>query len=155
MLAGCGNSSDASLKQYYDMIENLSSSDDFSFTTNNFSFVYELTNTNEGYRYYIVIDRPRSAMYNVKVVAFEEGFDKEKEFAPNAGIFDERINMLPNQVNIVNGYVKGISISGIAKNDYPILYCLVQWTDANSSKINKEIFKIVTSDNESLESSSE
>ena len=150
LLAGCSDNSDASLKQYYDMIEILSTSDDFISTTNSFSLSYELTNTNEGDRFYIVIDNPRSAMYNVRVIAFEDGFDKEVEFAPNAGIFDEKISMLPNQVNKENGFVKGISISGIAKSDYPTVYCLVQWTDANSSKTYKEAFKIIPTNNQSL-----
>ena len=141
MLTGC-HSNDASLKLYNEMIEILTNSDDYSNTSKYFTITYETTLTNDGLRYYIVIDNPLMAMYDVNVIAFEEGADTDNEFAPNAGIFDEEINLVPNQINIDMGYAKGISISGLCTDESKAILCLVQWKDENNSKVYREYLKL-------------
>ena len=141
ILTGC-HSNDASLKLYNEMIEILSTSKDFNNSSKYFNVTYEVTNTNDGLRYYIVIDNPNMAMYDVNVIAFEEGADIENEFAPNAGIFDGDINLVPNQINKDMGYAKGISISGLCSNEPKNVLCLVQWKDEKNIKVYREFLKL-------------
>lgn len=141
ILTGC-NDSNISLDQYYDMIGVLSSAEDFIVTPTNYSFTFEVVDTSEGKRFYIIIDAPKQAMYAVKILAYEDGVNPKLEFAPNAGIFGDKINLLPNQVNISSGYAKGISISGLLKRDNFTIYCIVQWTDNNKTKVYRDSFKL-------------
>ena len=145
ILTGC-HSNDASLKLYNEMIEILSTTEEFTSSSKYFTVTYEVTNTNDGIRYYIVIDNPTMAMYDVNVIAFENGADTENEFAPNAGIFDDEINLVPNQINIEKGYAKGISISGICSDSTNTVFCLVQWKDEKNIKIYREFLKLSNSE---------
>lgn len=143
-LVGCQGASNSDLKLYNEMIEILSNADDFASSSKYFSTTFEVTSTSEGQRYYIVIDNPNIAMYDVSVIAFEEDADTENAFAPNAGIFDEEINIVPNQINKDKGYVKGISISGLLTNNNPVVYCLVQWKDDKNTKVFREYLKLTS-----------
>lgn len=140
IITSCQENNDSSIKLYNEMIEILDSTEDFVPNSKYFTVSYEVATTNEGQRYYIVIDNPTMAMYGVNVLAFEEGSDIENEFAPNAGIFENKINLVPNQINKDMGFVKGISISGILSNDSPV-FCLVQWKDEKNSKFYREFLK--------------
>ena len=144
MLTGC-HSNDASLKLYNEMIDILTSAEDFNTQSKYFNVTYEVTSTNDGLRYYIVIDNPAMAMYDVNVIAFEEGADTENEFAPNAGIFDSDINLVPNQINKDMGYVKGISVSGLCSDESKTVLCLVQWKDEKNLKVYREFLKLSNS----------
>ena len=134
-------SNGASLKLYNEMIEILENADDYSSQSKYFSSTFEVTSTNDGLRYYIVVDNPTMAMYDVNVIAFEENANTHDEFAPNAGIFDGDINLVPNQVNKDKGYVKGISLSGICADSTKTILCLVQWKDEKNTKIYREFLK--------------
>lgn len=141
ILSGC-NGSNINLDQYYDMIDVISSTEEFITLPTDYSFTFEVVDTSEGKRFYIIIDVPKQAMFDVKILAYEEGINPKMEFAPNAGIFGDKINLLPNQVNISSGYAKGISISGLLKRDNFSIYCLVQWTDNNKTKVYRDIYKL-------------
>ena len=141
IFTGC-QSDDASLKLYNEMIDILNNAEDFSTESKYFTSTFEVTSTNDGLRYYIVIDNPTMAMYDVNVLAFEEGTNTNDEFAPNAGVFDSDINLVPNQINKDKGFVKGISISGICTDTTKTILCLVQWKDEKNSKIYREFLKL-------------
>lgn len=96
--------------------------------TNKFNVSYEIASTNDGYRFYVIIDKPRNAMYGIQVLAAENGIDSSINMAANAGIFEDgEYNMLPGQVNFEKGYVNGISVSGVTSSNTPTINVLVQW----------------------------
>lgn len=138
VLTSCNEDDDSRVNIYNEMINNINNADDFIEKSEHYSVTFETTFTSDGQRYYIVIDNPTTAMYDVTVLAFEQGTDTDIEFAPNAGIFEGSINMIPNQINKDQGFVKGVSISGILKNNAAPIYCLVQWKDEKSSHVYRE-----------------
>lgn len=141
LLTGCQQTDDANVKLYREMINILSSAEEYNANSKYYSVAFETTDTNDGKRFYIVVDNPTMAMYDVNIIAFENGADTENEFIPNAGIFEGEINLVPNQYNKDKGFVKGVSISGLVTSDNPVIYCLVQWKDENNSKIYREFLK--------------
>ena len=106
-----------------------------------FDLRWEIAKTDEGYRYYVFIDNPRSALYNIKAIAVEDNSDYTKNMAANIGIFEtKRYNMIPNQSKVEDGYVSGISISGISSNSQINLRVLVQWENKDASVINRDCY---------------
>lgn len=84
------------------------------------------------YRYYIFLDKPQIAMYDVVLLAVENGvsFDMENRMMPSMGIFDkEDINMIPFQANPQSGYAKGLVISGTCDTSEITVKLLVEWKD--------------------------
>jgi len=113
-----------------------------STSSKNFDIEFEITQINDGYRYYCVIDNPKVAMYDVEAIAIEPDVNYRKVMAANIGIFDEKVyNMIPGQVDVDKGYVSGISISGISEKPETTVYVLVQWKNKDLSVTSREYIK--------------
>lgn len=140
-LLGCSNVDRENLKTYEDMASVLNDAKDYVSSSEYFDISVKCATVNDEERYYVTIDNPRIAMYDVKAMAFEDGSDIDVEFAPNVGIFDEIINLVPNQINRNDGFVKGITISGVCRSESPVILCLVQWINEDNSKVYREYFK--------------
>ena len=84
------------------------------------------------YRYDIIIDNPKVAMYNIEVIAIENSitYQNADKLMPTFGIFDDgSYNMIPYQTNVSNGYVKGVIASAITTEAIINLKIKVTWTD--------------------------
>jgi hypothetical protein len=145
MLSGCGketNTADkADLEKYQTYYTAISENVTFASKSTNFSCELEMTQVEDGtYRYYIVIDDPQTAMYDVIAMAVENdiSYDMADKMMPSIGIFDDAKSMLPGQVDSANGYVKGIALSGESANDSIKLKLLVQWTDKTKKASKRE-----------------
>ena len=85
-----------------------------------------------------IIDNPKVSMFDVKVLAIEEGTDRNEVMAPSIGIFeDSNFNLVPSQVNKEGGFVKGVVLSGESINSTINLRMMITWND----KENKNHFK--------------
>lgn len=107
-----------------------------------FTLSTEMTMMDDGtYRYYIILDEPRIAMYSVMMMAVEEGtsYEESDEMMPSFGIFEDRVSLVPNQVNRQDGYVKGISISGDTDTDAIDLLILVRWKNSSGESMSAYI----------------
>lgn len=110
----------------------------------NFSLNAELVKNDNQYRYYLILDEPKEAMYNVRVLAMEEGINYQEEMAASAGIFEEkRYHLIPHQYNVEDGFVKGISVSGLSKNKSVVLRVFVRWENASSTEVFRDFYRIV------------
>ena len=95
--------------RYMYIIEMIGEHDSFQDASNYFDISAEMAKIDGGYRYYITIDNPRIAMYDIEMLAIEKNVDYRNTMAANVGIFeDKEYNMVPNQANIEQGFVKGI-----------------------------------------------
>ena len=100
------------------------------------------------YRYDVIIENPKVAMYTVEVLAVETtvaGTVITDKLMPSVGIFDEvTYNMIPNQVDIEKGYPKGISVSGVTDRSEITLYVMVSWTGGRARAVqSREFLKVV------------
>lgn len=142
MLSACINTSGkekSDQERYLDMISLIEDNETFATSSNYFNIYAETSTGNEGYRFYVFIDTPRVAMYDVEVMAIEKGKDYKNTMAANLGILEEtEYSFIPNQTNPNKGYYKGASISALTDRENPTLYVLVQWKNRDLSKLYRE-----------------
>lgn len=115
LISGCSQSDDHTMdERYFDMLALLESEQNYQ-TPINYAVSVELSATDDGnYRYYVIIDETKIAMYEIQAMAIVEGDDYSQTMAANVGIFEGvSYAMIPNQTNVDAGYVGGLSISGL------------------------------------------
>lgn len=146
ILCGCGFevTKDVSVdSRYEDMIELLETNEKFEESSNFYDVSYDIVQIENGYRYYIYIDNPRVALYNVQVLAIEDGVDYSRYMAANVGIFeDAKYHLVPNQTNVDKGYVKGLMISGVTEKSELEMKIMVCWSDRVSSSLQREYIQM-------------
>ncbi|MDO4500707.1 MAG: hypothetical protein Q4B60_05460 [Erysipelotrichaceae bacterium] len=136
--------------KYNSMISLLNEHLEYKDASEFFDVSVDITPIEEGYRFYIVIDNAKVAMYDVEAIAIEKDVDYTNTMAANIGIFeDSDYSLIPNQVNVDGGYVKGLSISGITVNPNSNYYLLVQWHNKDLSITSREFIKLNISTGES------
>ncbi|MGN1388186.1 MAG: hypothetical protein ACI4WR_00910 [Bulleidia sp.] len=149
LLSGCSSSgssesaAQAAYEGYYTSIETNSS---FAESSLYYSVSAEMTEMSDStYRYYIVIDNPQIAMYDIVVMAVENDIPlaSSDKMMPNIGIFDSKeYCMIPFQSNPDDGYVKGIVISGETDSNPVSLKMLVEWKDRNHENTQREFLQM-------------
>ena len=129
--------------RYMYIIEMIREHESFATSSDYFDIAVEMAKIENGYRYYITIDNPRIAMYDIEMLAIEKDVDYRNNMAANVGIFEEKeYNMVPNQANIDQGFVKGIVVSGISVKPQTTLYIFVQFKNADYSTTRSEYFRL-------------
>ena len=129
--------------RYLYIIEMINEHESFQTASNYFDIETEMAKIENGYRYYITVDNPRIAMYDIEILAIEKNVDYRTNMAANVGIFeDKEYNMVPNQANIDDGFVKGIVVSGVSKEPQTTLYIFVQFKNADYSITRSEYFQL-------------
>ncbi|MBO7698112.1 MAG: hypothetical protein J6S38_03630 [Erysipelotrichaceae bacterium] len=129
--------------RYMNIIELIKEHESFATSSNYYDINVEMAKITEGYRYYITIDNPRIAMYDIELLAIEEDVDYMNNMAANVGIFeDTQYNMIPNQANAAKGFTKGIIASGISSKPETTLYIFTQFKNQDFSKVHSEYFKL-------------
>ena len=130
-------------ERYIYLVELLQEHDDFSVASDYFDISVDMAKIEGGYRYYITIDNPRLAMYDVELLAIERGVDYRNQMAANVGIFAEKqYHLIPNQSNSEKGYMKGIVASGVSRNSETTLYIFVQFKNSDYSAVHSEYFRL-------------
>ena len=130
-------------ERYIYIIEMIKEHDSFAESSNYFDISVEMAEIQGGYRYYITVDNPRIAMYDVELLAIEDEVDYHSNMAANVGIFENKeYNMVPNQTNVSQGYVKGVVASGISSKSETTLYVFVQFKNIDYSTTHSEYIKL-------------
>ena len=130
-------------ERYIDMVKQLQDRDVFITSSEYYDVSVDISVINGGYRYYVVIDNPKVAMYDIEAIAIEKDVDYSNVMAANIGLFEEEeYSMIPGQSYVEKGFVKGISISGVSSSENPTLYLLVSWHSRDLSITKKEYFKL-------------
>ncbi|MGB7595241.1 MAG: hypothetical protein WBL80_06725 [Erysipelotrichaceae bacterium] len=128
---------------YYTAILNnekfLSNSDNFDIS----GVMNKLSDTE--YRYDVIIDNPRIAMYDIEILVIESGKSLEiaSQIMPNVGIFESsEYNMVPFQTNLKSGFTKGFGLSGTIAKPAVGLKVLVLWRDYAKVTQKREYFDL-------------
>ena len=113
--------------------------------SNNYDITIAINRISDSeYRYDVIIDNPRIAMYGVEVLVVERsivGTVNGDKLMPCFGIFEDNIyNMLPNQHDIEKGFPKGITVGGVTNQSEITVYVLVAWTEQSQHTQKREIF---------------
>jgi hypothetical protein len=128
---------------YYTAILNnekfLTSSDNFDIS----GVMNKLSDTE--YRYDVIVDNPRIAMYDIEILVIESGKSLEiaSNIMPNVGIFEASdYNMVPYQTNLKSGFTKGFGLSGTVAKPTIDLKVLVVWHDYAKVTQKREYFDL-------------
>ncbi len=118
-LSGCGSEvdtiGDASAK-YEQLVITINEHLNYSTKSIYFDIELEYAEIEENtYRYYLTINNPKIAMYNITAAADDVSNLKDPSLImPSSGIFEDvEYNMIPFQYNPDKGYYEGILLSGI------------------------------------------
>jgi hypothetical protein len=94
--------------------------------------------------YTVILDKPKKEIRNIEAVAIHNF--KTDDMYPSIGIFDDKLSLIPNKIDINNNLVEGIILVGYIKydgsiNDFNgIIKVLIRYEDSNG-KIKKIYYK--------------
>ena len=146
MLSACKQGdvvNDSEMEKYSDMIVLLKEHDSFTADSELFDISFDSSRIDGGYRFYVIIDNVKTAMYDVTAIAIEPDVDYSSTMAASIGIFEKNdYSLIPNQYNAQKGYVKGISISGTSDTEKPVLLLLVEWKNKDMSVTYREYIRL-------------
>lgn len=150
LLVGCGSNAESDdkikLENYAYIYQTITDNDTFNSVSNYYDMQVVVTKiADDEYRYDIIIDNPKIAMYDIKMMAIENNIDYSMadKMMPSIGIFDdEEYNMVPYQINVDLGYVKGIVISGVTGNPIVNLKIRITWKDYTQVIETKEYYNV-------------
>ena len=146
VLAGCRISNqkpavkgETSYEGYYRSIEGNEKFQDYSLY---YDISAEMTTLADGsHRYYIFLDSPQIAMYDVTMLAVENEvpYELAGKMMPNIGVFETTdYSLIPFQSNSKAGYMKGLVISGECADDTVNIRMLVEWSDKTMENTYRE-----------------
>ncbi|HPW53687.1 MAG TPA: hypothetical protein PK631_04880 [Erysipelotrichaceae bacterium] len=98
------------------------------------------------YRYDVIIDNPRVAMFNIKALAIIETLsleiDKEK-MMPSVGILDDyKYNMVPGQIDLEKNFVEGIILSLTSPESALRVSVMVDYKPLNDEQTVRQYFSL-------------
>lgn len=143
-------------ERYFDLVELIRGDQKFKAKSEYFEISTDMAKIDGGYRYYIFIDKPRIAIYDIEAMALVDGVDYTKVVAPSVGVLEDTFyNMVPNQTNSAKNYVSGIVLSGDTNVPHVDIKMNVQWKDKTHNNVYSEYysFDIDYQANDSLETS--
>lgn len=136
---------EAKYEAYRSKYQNLLNSTSFLEQSNHFNIEAKLSTLSSGeYRYDVYVDNAKIAMYDLEIlVIVDEGLLViSDEMMPNIGIYDDlEYAMVPYQINIESGYVKGFNLNGTTTQKPIVLKVSVSWKDYFKIKSTQEIFR--------------
>ena len=98
------------------------------------------------YRYDVILDNPRVAMYDIQMIAIEKdvlGTLRDDQIMPSVGILEEdKYSMMPNQVDMNKNVPMGLDISGTTDQKTVYLQVMVVWTGYARLSQNRDFFTL-------------
>lgn len=110
LLSGCSKSDSPELVLYKEYLKEVKNTES---TNTDLPFNIEITidkivETEVMYR--VIIDKPKIPLRNIEVIAIHD--KNTKDIFPSSGIFDDKLNLIPNVINKSSNYVEGIILVG-------------------------------------------
>lgn len=140
LLTACQSQLSVEDKTYNDISVKLIETDQFDEVSDfHLSLTYE--EVDGGYRYLVILDDPQINMYNITMMCYA-GEDKG-DILPCLGIYDEdSYHLIPNKVDKINGYYKGITLSGYVKDKIDVKVYVRFYDDIDSTIENELYLKV-------------
>lgn len=91
--------------------------------------------------YAVIVDKARVAMMDVEILVIEnQGPFQTEKMMPSAGIFEDAIDLVPNQSKPESDFKAGIKVGGTA--ELPLtLHVLVSWKSLTDNENYREFFE--------------
>lgn len=148
LLVACGGRGTAAYEEKVKLYQSywLAIQDQTKYKTasDNFSIAAEIALDGDKYRYDVIVDKARVAMYDVEILVLEndDPYHDEK-MMPSLGVFnDDEYHMIPNQARSESPYQSGFKLSGDTDDKGLTLHIMVSWKNYNRSTTFKEYFEM-------------
>ncbi|MBQ6281925.1 MAG: hypothetical protein IJK66_00110 [Bacilli bacterium] len=138
LLCGC-NKDNSALKKYNLYIEELKVSEISKEIP--FDIVVDISKfTDQEYMYKVIIDNPKEELRDIEALIIHDKYTKD--IFPSSGIFDDKYNLIPNNINKDINNVKGIILIGYLpyEEDINITFKLLIKYKDNNNKLNTIIY---------------
>ncbi|MFI3284950.1 MAG: hypothetical protein R3Y57_07695 [Erysipelotrichaceae bacterium] len=151
LLSGCSTTTktDDSAQKYEDFQFLLNANENYQTNSNYFDITIDMSDLGNGeYRYYLFIDNPIVAMYDIEVIAIDIDQEDSTIMQPSIGIFESTVyNMIPFQYNLELGFSKGLMLSGtktftVDEDKLLTLNLLIQWYNEDRSSQTREYLSV-------------
>jgi len=113
VISGCGSSEYNDEKKEYDsIVEKINNVNSFHSNEEldfNIDVIIDKIIEDE-IIYRIIIDEPKKPIYNIKALVIHDA--ETSDVFPNTGIFEEELNLIPNEIDENKNNVKGIILIG-------------------------------------------
>ncbi|MBO4219214.1 MAG: hypothetical protein J5887_06940 [Erysipelotrichaceae bacterium] len=101
------------------------------------------------YRYDVIIDNPRVAMYQIRALAVIDDLSGKidpENMMPSIGILDDAVyNMMPNVVNKDKGFVAGVTLSLVSDQPQLRIGLMVEYVDSSKVTSKREYITLFAS----------
>ncbi|NLW15792.1 MAG: hypothetical protein GX038_06030 [Erysipelothrix sp.] len=150
LLTGCGSSQKKYDKEHLNLYttywKSLINETAFQTSSRNFDIQVEMVKEvgEDDYTYYISVDKPKIAMYDVQIVVVENKattFNTE-DMLPSAGIFEKEFHLIPNQVKEDSQFKEGAILARQGLKEPSVkTQVLVTWKNFTRLESFKEVFE--------------
>ncbi|CAM3664724.1 hypothetical protein ERUR111494_05875 [Erysipelothrix urinaevulpis] len=148
LLQGCslskGKEYNEQVLQYQSYYQTVLDNDKFSDSSPYFAIDAKIGKQGEQYVYEIIVDDPKIAMYDIKIMVVEDkkNYNAEDKMMPNAGIFEkEPYNMIPNQERVSENYMNGFKLLGEINQPKVNIQVIVSFTDNRKLNTYREFLE--------------
>ena len=149
-LSGCWDKKiadpNADRKKYEAYYQSILDNETFLEKSENFSIEAVMNKVDDYYRFSVIIDNPKIAMYSVETMAIIDDGSVSINYEvvmPASGIFDKAYNLLPYQQNEAAGFAGGLILDGVCDKPEVVLLVMVSWRNEKNTVIYKEFFELV------------
>ena len=137
---------------YLTNYQSILDSEDKKSSSQNFDIRLVQNQIGEKYRYDLLIDNPKIAMYGIKVLMIVDNTTRTIDtdrMMPSLGILESaEYNLIPYQVDLSKNFYKGLNLSIL--DDEPTIHVsvMVAYTNKEKSKNYREFFRLaITAEN--------
>lgn len=134
IMSGChiDKATEKQMKLYEDYKDSLLANKEIVSKYIPFDYDIEIKEDHGKYKYTVSIYKPIVAMTHIKMLILNPDDLSTDYISGSAGIFsDTPVNLIPNQSNPANNFVKKIELQGVSKTKDFKIYALVTWKDDN------------------------
>lgn len=141
LLTACSSGKNALYKEKLDLYQSYWTVIQDQETYQSSSEYYTITVEYSKGAYSVTLDNARVAMMDVEILAIEnEGVFQTDKMMPSAGIFEEPIDLIPNQSKPDSDFKAGIRVNGESSGPLT-LHVMVSWRSLSSNEVHREFFE--------------
>lgn len=154
LLAGCKGETrqldEEKYSAYLTYYQNILDYEDKAGGSDNFSITLVANKISDSkFRYDVVINEPKIAMYGIKVLAVIENISGSVDttvMMPSIGIFEAaEYSMIPFQVDSSRNFVKGLDLSFLSSENPVYVSVMVSYSDKAKTDEHREYFTLTAS----------
>lgn len=156
LLAGCRNETKQMDEEKYNVYltnyQSILDSEDKKTSSPNFDIQLVRNELTDKYRYDLIIDNPKIALYNVKVLMIVDNTTRTIDtdrMMPSLGMLENReYNLIPYQVDLSKNCYAGLNLSVLDYEPNIHVSVMVSYTNRDKNRNYREFFRLTWTEEE-------